>query len=637
MAIVKMKKINIAAPMYERDNILKLIQENSCIQVVDLKEFKEGEEGVQPISCEDSIRDAETEFNNIKFTYEFLKSYNTKKESKFNKREIISIHEFEELEKKTDWRSIYKSCKNIEDSINASKGRKAKLQSLAEQYRAWEKLDIEEKNIKSLKRVSCIIGTISKKYEVKIEEELNSFKTVYIEKISDRRQDLNLLILCSNNEFDGVYEIIKKYGFTKMNLELDDVPVNKLKVLDEELVNIEKENEELIHKANKLAENLKVIEKMYDFTASNVEKARSVSRLLKTKKTFIMSGWITADDTDSITRLIDRSFPDAYINSEDSTEDDNPPVKLKNSKLVEPFEAITSMYALPLPTEIDPTPILTPFFMLFFGMMTADIGYGLVLLAGTTFMLHKMDLDGDGKKIVKIIQYCSIPAILFGFLYGSFFGDAVYVKPLWVNPATSIMTVLYATFVIGLVQIYTGLGVKAYMLIKGGHFMDAVYDVFTWYAFVSGLVWMLLGGGTPAKILAIIGGVGLMLTQGRSNPTIAGKFFGGLYGTYGISGYLGDTLSYSRLLALGLSSGLIANAFNLLVRLLGKSPVALIFGTCIFLFGHTFNILIGGLGTFVHTCRLQYLEFFGKFYEGGGKAFDPLKISTKFIKVNVEK
>jgi V/A-type H+-transporting ATPase subunit I len=637
MAIVKMKKINIAAPMYDRDNILKLVQEKGCIQIVDLKEYSEGKEGIQPISYEDSIRNAETEFNDIKFTYGFLKKYSTKKESMFNKRDIISIHEFEDIEKKTDWRSIYENCKSIENSLNASKGRKAKLQSLVEQYTTFENLDINQKNIEELKRVSCIIGTVSKKYEAKIVEELSPFKTVYMEKISDKRQDLNILILCINYEFDSVFEVIKKYGFTKININLDDTPKNKLAALNEELNEIEKENEELVHKANKLAENLKAIEKMYDFTASNVEKSKTVSKLLKTKKTFILSGWITADDAKSFTKLLDMSFPDAYINTEDSTADDNPPVKLKNNKLTEPFEAITSMYALPLPTEIDPTPILTPFFMLFFGMMTADIGYGLVMFAATTFMLHKMDLVGDGKKIVKIIQYCSFPAILFGFLYGSFFGDAIYVKPLWVNPASSIMTVLYATFVIGLVQIYTGLGVKAYMLIKGGHFMDAVYDVFTWYAFVSGLIWMLLGGGTPAKILAIIGGVGLMLTQGRSNSTIAGKLFGGLYGVYGISGYLGDTLSYSRLLALGLSSGLIANAFNLLVRLLGKSPVALIFGAVLFLFGHTFNILIGGLGTFVHTCRLQYLEFFGKFYEGGGKAFDPLKISTKFINVDVEK
>jgi V/A-type H+-transporting ATPase subunit I len=274
--------------------------------------------------------------------------------------------------------------------------------------------------------------------------------------------------------------------------------------------------------------------------------------------------------------------------------------------------------------------------MLFFGMMAGDVGYGLMMLAVSVFALKFMDIEGDARKIVKVILYCSIPTIMFGFVFGGFFGDAIKIKPLWLNPMDDPMKVLYLSVGFGVIHLFTGLGVKAYMLIKSGKLLDAIFDVFFWYMLLIGLIWLLLGGSAVAKYMAIAGAIGLLATQGRANASIAGKIFGGIYGLYGVTSYIGDVLSYSRLLALGLATSLIGSSFNMLIKLMGNSPLAIIFGIFIFLGGHTFNFLIGMLGTFVHTCRLEYLEFFGKFYEGGGKAFQPLKISSKFIKVKTE-
>jgi V/A-type H+-transporting ATPase subunit I len=265
------------------------------------------------------------------------------------------------------------------------------------------------------------------------------------------------------------------------------------------------------------------------------------------------------------------------------------------------------------------------------------------MLVASILFIKLKEPEGEMGKLARLVFLCSFPTIIFGVLYGSFFGgaeslifgSAVDLKPLWVDPVNEPITVLIAGMVFGIIHIFTGLGIKAYCLIRDGHFIYAVADVFSWYALIIGLIWILIGpfAKNAGTVLAIVGAATILLTAGRDNKSIVGKFFGGVYSLYGITSYLGDVLSYSRLLALGLASGLIGWSFNLLIGLLGGGIVEILFGPIIFLAGHTFNFLIGALGAYVHTSRLQYLEFFGKFYEGGGRAFDPLKIKTRFTKI----
>lgn len=644
MAIVKMKKITVVAHQSQRDEILDLLQSNGCVQIIDLKNLSEEVEGIGYFKENKTVSQTEIDYNKIKFCYEFLKQHNLKRSSMFSKKPVITKEEFDKIGETVDWQSIYSECKKIDDNVNSIKNRKNKLFTQIEQYSNWTNLDISNNDLLKLKNVSYFIGTITKKYEDKIIEELNSsFNDVYIEKISEKQQDVNVFILCHREDFNKISDILKKYGFTKINFELTLMPEKQIKAFEEELEKLDNDLKALNNRALELCEKIEDIEKVYDYFSSKLELERSVTNLIKTQKTFILQGWIPEFEEDKIINSLSKDFSDAYVSFEEPTEDDMPPILLKNNQIVEPFEVITSMYALPLPTEVDPTPVLTPFFLLFFGMMMADLGYGILMLAVGLFMLKKMDLEGETKKIIKLLIYCSIPTIFFGILYGSFFGGIIKFKPIWLNPVDNPMDVLKVSIAFGIVHLYVGLGVKAYSLIKSGKVLDAFMDVFSWYIFLTGLIWMLLGslagigGQGIAKIMAIAGALIILFTQGRENESIVGKFFGGLYSLYGVTSYLGDALSYSRLLALGLASGLIGWSFNLLVDLLGKGAIAYIFGPIIFVAGHTFNFLIGALGTFVHTCRLQYLEFFGKFYEGGGKAFEPLKINTKFIKVNTER
>jgi len=629
MAIVKMKKINIVCLKEDKEKLLKLLQKLGVIQVVDLKEKIQE----YPFESERVSNEVEYEFSKVKFTYEFLKQYADDKKGLFTPKKVLSFDEFEKLETYIDWNAYYKTAKHIEESMNLNRSKRSKLFSLIDQYSNWINFDASEEELKTLKNVSYFIGSVNKKYKEQLILELNeNFKEVYIETISEKQNNLNMFVLSYKDIADDVFEVLKRYGFTKLNLELDKAPKDKILEFNKEIEELDLEYEGLINKAKDLASKIDDIEKVYDYLYSKLQLEKAKENIVLTKRAAFLSGWIPEDKVGFVKENLSSSFKDIYIEIEDA-EDEEAPVLLKNNWLSEPFEVVTSMYALPKHSEIDPTPVLTPFFLLFFGMMMADVGYGILMFIVGLLGLKLTNAEGDMRKLLKLILYCSIPTIIFGFLYGSFFGGIIKLKPLWVDPVNEPMEILKWSIIFGMVHLYVGLGVKAYMLIRDGKVLDAFFDVGAWYLLLSGLIWMFLGGGFIAKAMAILGALIILLTHGRENKTLVGKFFGGFYSLYGVTGYLGDALSYSRLLALGLASGLIGWSFNLLISLLGKGVVVYIFGPIIFIAGHTFNFLIGILGTYVHTSRLQYLEFFGKFYEGGGKAFEPLKIKTKFIKV----
>lgn len=635
MAIVKMKKVTLVGAKEDKNDILKALQRASVMEIIDLKEkLNESIEGV--VFENKSITENEINFNKIKQAYEFLKQFSTTKKGMFDKRDILEVENFENFAKTFNWMEVCSKAKDIEDGLANIKAKIAKIEALIQHYEVWSDLDVSNSDLNTFKKVSYFIGTVAKKYEIDLIKELGQLKDIYIEKVSEKQQDLNIFVLCHKDDYEVVYEILKKYGFTKLTLELENKPADEINNLTEEINNLKKEQESLKLQAQEIATSMTNIEKVYDYFSTQIELEKQNTKVLQTKKAIVLEGWIPEDKTEYLTKIISAKNLQVMVEFKEPSEEEIPPVLLKNNALVEPFEAITEMYALPLPNEVDPTPALAPFFLLFFGMMMADVGYGLLLGAVSLLLILKADLSDSLKKMVKLIGLTSIPTVIFGVLYGSFFGGIIPLKPLWVDPVSDPMIILKYSIIFGVIHIYFGLAVKGYQLIKQGKVLDAVYDVLTWYGLVSGLIWLLLGGGTPAKMISLISALAIVLTQGRSNKTIVGKFFGGLYGLYGVTGYLGDILSYSRLLALGLASGLIGWSFNLLIGLLGKGAAAFIAGPIIFIAGHTFNFLIGALGTFVHTCRLQYLEFFGKFYQGGGKAFKPLKITTKFIKVKQE-
>lgn len=339
-----------------------------------------------------------------------------------------------------------------------------------------------------------------------------------------------------------------------------------------------------------------------------------------------------------------------YYNIEEPDPDEEVPILLHNNGVVTAFEGVTSMYSLPARHDIDPTAILAPFYFIFFGLMLSDAAYGIILSVGCAIILKKYKLEGTMYRMFKMFFYCGISTFIWGALFGGWFGDFFTVaartmfgvdfaiNPIWFNPLEEPMKLLIFSLILGGIHIFVGMGVQAYMYIRDGHPLDALFDIGLWYLLLIGLVLFGFGGSLipslvpVGKYMAIVGTVGILVTGGRKKKGL-GKITGGLGSLYGITSYLSDVLSYSRLLALGLATGVVAQVINTLGSLAGGGIVGSIVLIVVFLAGTVFNIAINALGAFVHSCRLQYVEFFGKFYTGGGREFRPFERKTKYVKI----
>jgi len=325
-------------------------------------------------------------------------------------------------------------------------------------------------------------------------------------------------------------------------------------------------------------------------------------------------------------------------------EDEETPVLLDNPRLVQPFEAITEMYSLPNSKEVDPNTLMAPFYFIFFGMMVSDAGYGLLMSIITGILLIKYKFEGLLDKLLRLLFLGGISTFIWGALFGGWFGDIVSavtsgrysIPPLWFNPMNNPMKLLICSLILGAIHLFVAMGIQGYKKIKEGKILDAIFDTGFWYIFLIGLGLLLLGGtaGTIGKYMAITGAVLLVLTQGRSEKNIIKKFTKGVLSLYDAVGFMSDVLSYSRLLALGLATGVIASVINAMGTLIGFNPLGIIVLIIVFIVGHVFNLVINALGAYVHASRLQYVEFFGKFFEGGGKAYKPFKVNTKYININ---
>ncbi|MDE5570363.1 MAG: V-type ATP synthase subunit I, partial [Ruminococcus sp.] len=320
-------------------------------------------------------------------------------------------------------------------------------------------------------------------------------------------------------------------------------------------------------------------------------------------------------------------------------------------------EGITKMYAVPSKSDVDPTPVMSFFYYLFFGMMLSDAGYGLLMVIGTMIALKKFNLENSMRKTLIMFRNCGISTVIWGALFGSWFGDIVQIvgreffgreiesTAMWFEPLDDPIKLLLFSFALGIVHLFVGVGVSFKMTWDDGRKLDAFLDTVPIYLTILGVAPLAASILTEVPqvftsigmYVMIFGIVLLILTAGRTSKNIFGKLFGGLYALYNTAtGWLSDILSYSRLLALGLATGSIASVINLIGTMPENKVIKLILLVVVFIVGHTANLAINLLGAYVHTDRLQFVELFGKFYTGGGREFNPFTVNTQYIKFKEE-
>ena len=319
-----------------------------------------------------------------------------------------------------------------------------------------------------------------------------------------------------------------------------------------------------------------------------------------------------------------------------------------NNSFFGAVEQITSDYSMPSKNDIDPNPIMAFFYYLFFGMMFSDAGYGIILMIACGILGFSGVLERKKRRIYKMFFYCGVSTTFWGIMYGSFFGDLIdtvskvffnsniSLKPVLLNPTQKPLELLIISVAFGVVHILTALSISFYIKWRQNKKIDAICDSGFWIMVISGIGMYCIGftGVGALKsigiFLTLTGFFGLILTGGRNKKNIFGKIFGGVLSLYDITSYIGDALSYSRLMALGLATGVIASVINVLGSLGGKGVVGVIVFVVVSVFGHGLNFAINCLGAYVHTNRLQYVEFYQKFYEGGGRRFNPFAMNTRY-------
>lgn len=675
MAVLRMQRISISALKKDRKPILEKLQ---ALGIMEMHQIEP--EGFDRTDTREERQISDNDVRICEQALGILEEYSPEKSSLLSSlegRELIGKDDYLDVEGKAGvLLETAEYITSLSRNVSEKKAMIQRLSAQAESLAPWKLLGVPlTSESQDTDKTSLLLGTMPPEsgqdeiYAVIAginEDDADAEPLPCCVDILEEDADAKYVsVICMKDDLAAVENALRQAGFAKPAVTSELPPSEEIAKFKEEIERENQEIERLSDEISGLSEYREELKRLSDYYRLDSEKCELIGDIPETERAFIVSGYVDERHVDAIRKTIGEKY-DCNIDVEDIGEDEDVPTVLKNNRFSSSMEGVVQSYGLPGRHEFDPTTIMSFFYVFFFGLMLSDAAYGIVMAVACGLLLWKYKRMSDGMhKQLKLFMFCGISTAFWGFMFGGFFGDAITViaetffhktvvlPALWFVPLEDPMRLLIWCMGFGIIHLFTGLAIKGYEELKDGKKLDFFCDVVLWYAFLIGLLLMLIPSeifksisqmditfppavNVLAKVLAIGGALGLVLMSGRDHKNPALRIALGLYDVYGVTSWLSDVLSYSRLLALGLATGVIASVVNQMGSMAGGGAVGAILFIIVFLIGHAMNMAINILGAYVHTNRLQFVEFFGKFYDGGGRPLEPFTQDTKYVEVKEE-
>lgn len=642
MAIVKMKRFRLIALEQDRAALLSRLQRLGCVEIGEAEGKLATPEWAALLRRDTSSSgDVKTQMSSVQHALDALKKYAPVKTGLFQKRSLMSEHDFLNADALASSLHIANTIGDYLAEITRLNTRENRLLSTKAGLLPWTSLK-SPLNQLSTEHVKITLGVCPS--VVTLENLTHALSEAAplssLTSLSQDRDQHYLLLMYHLSEAEAAEEVLKSFAFSSTQFkDLSGTPAEEIQRINQELAEIAVQREVAEKHIASYADQRVALQHSLDRLTQDLARESACEHLLTDGTIVFLEGWAAATGLDRLEHEL-AGYSCAY-SLEDPTLEETPPTLLKNPKWMRCINMVTEMYSLPAyHGGIDPNPLIFGFYILFFGFMFADIGYGIILAGLSIFITMKYRPKNTLGYMFELGIYLGISTTIFGVITGGFFGDAITVfaekflekditLPYLINPLNDPMTVLVVAIGLGIIQLICGQCIHIYMKFRDGKPMDGLLNVIPWWILFAGITFFALQG-TATGIW--VGVAALVLTQGRHNKGLFGKLFGGIASLYDVTAWLSDVLSYCRLMALMLATSVIASVMNIL----GSLPGSIIAFVIIFAIGHVFNIGVNIIGTYVHAARLQYLEYFGKFYVEGGIPFRPLRYRTKFIDITEE-
>lgn len=660
MSLMPMQKVAVFFPRGERRHVLSLLQDKGAVEILDLKETPLAE--VVEVTEATGAGDADRIAGDVRRAIDDVSEFEEKGgilSGLGGGRVIVTEEEFNQIPRDFDYQRVVTEIGDLEAGRTELRTRRNHLEAFGDRLRPWADLGVPLEEIASRDNAVILAGVLSggRTPEMLRSAFEEAAETADLEVVSRTEREIYLVVFYHPSEDEAVREALRRSDFEIHTFEnLRGLPEDLMAEAEREITSVDRDLEDLARRGAELVKHKPKLMIVHDYFSEEARRIAAQSLVGSTERVGVLQGWIRARDFERLSKDIERVVDSAEVMRIEPEEGEDPPIELRNKPAMRPFEVITELYGMPHAKEVDPTPLAGPFFALFFGFCITDAGYGMVLTALSLLLMKYLKV---GRKILWLAFIGGLFTILMGAITGGWFGLTDDTIPAWLgfvgtlrralmqfDPLENPMIMFGLALALGFIQITFGLAIKMVEDFRHKDIMAGIFEQLTWIA----LLWSVLFFGlvkmsvlppsyTPGiKWMAIIAALGIVGFTNRVSRNPAVRVGSGIYRLYNIAtSSLGDILSYTRLLALGMATGGIAMVINVVAMIAKDIPIigipAMIF---VLVAGHSFNIAVNALGGFVHSARLQYVEFYPKFFEGGGRPFRPFKKELRYTRL-VEK